>query len=139
MGFKMRIISLIALLGLTASIQGVHIDKKMAVVDKPPTERDFLQCSNSVNSGDWDQPVPGLYEKSSVMKLDGEAARNELLSKDHLDNLPDFAVAYHPECPHCQTIVQSIEDLNSFINSKHVPVNLITINMSKTMQFLDDL
>ena len=48
-------------------------------------------------------------------------------------------VAYHPECPHCQTIVPYVERLNQFIQNKNIPVNLITINMSKTMQFSEEL
>ena len=48
-------------------------------------------------------------------------------------------IAYHPECPHCKIIVKDVEQLHEYILSKKIPVNLILINMSKTMKYIDDL
>ena len=93
-------------------------------IKSPPSEDLLLQCSADSNgtdesqSGseiDWNTPKQGLYENTQITQLDGESARNELLSIPHLNNLPDLAVAYHPDCPHCQTIVQSVKDLDSLI------------------------
>ena len=57
----------------------------------------------------------------------------------HVNGWSDFAIAYHPDCPHCRKIVKDVEQLGQFIADKKMPVNLVVINMSKTMDFVDDL
>ena len=82
----------------------------------------------------WGMNLPGLYDGSDVINLDGKAAINELLQKSTLNNnKPDLVVAYHPQCPHCHTMVQDFKKLAQLVKAKNAPVNIVAVNMSKTM------
>ena len=51
---------------------------------------------------------------------------------------PNLLVAYHPDCPHCKEMVQGFKDFAKLVKTKQVPINVQTINMSKS-DGVDDL
>ena len=40
-------------------------------------------------------------------------------------------IAYHPQCPHCKTIVGEIKHLAKKVKENKLKVNILTLNLSK--------
>ena len=68
-----------------------------------------------------------------MIQIDGDAAVSALHS-DSLAASPDFVAAYHPACPHCHSMVQDFIKLADKVKDSNAKVNVVAINMSKTMK-----
>ena len=66
-----------------------------------------------------------------MIELDGEKAIDEIESKNHLNNYDDLVVAYHPQCPHCKTIVEDVKTFAKQVKEKGLALNVIGVNVSK--------
>ena len=104
-----------------------------------PEDNELLFCAQDTEG--WGRDLPGLYDGSSVISLDGDKALNELIfGKSVLKNgKPDLVVAYHPQCPHCHTMVQDFKKLAQLAKDKNAAVNIVGVNMSKTDPELFDI
>ena len=69
----------------------------------------ILFQSGLLAQSEWKNDLPGLYDDSAVIQLDGQEAINELLNDKHLNDYSDLMIAYHPQCRHCSTIVDSVK------------------------------
>merc|ERR1740117_2030087 len=94
-----------------------------------PFEDEF--CMNKVEGG-FDTNQPGLYDGSAVTQIDGDQAIQVLTSKTHLNDKTEFVAAYHPQCPHCHTMVADFKKLAQDAKDKNLPLEIVAINMSKT-------
>ena len=76
----------------------------------------------------WDRNLPGLYDGTAVKQLEGDEILNFLNSKELLDGKPELLAFYHPQCPHCHTMV------NDFVKVANdaKDVNVVAVNMSKS-------
>ena len=63
----------------------------------------------------------------------------ELTGGNHAGGKPDLVFFYHPFCPHCQEAKPEVEKLSKFLKDKDAPVNLLVVNMSKTMKWANEL
>ena len=90
------------------------------------------------NSG-WSTNQPDLYDGQKVLNIDGEKAVKALTSDQMINGHPEFVVAYHPDCPHCHKMAKDFEKLASEVSEKKSGLNLIGVNMSKTMKQLREL
>ena len=75
--------------------------------------------------------MPDLYSGSAVTEFSGSSAVKKL-SGSH--DKAVFAVAYHPQCPHCTKMVSTYKDFAQMIKSSNAQMELIAINMSKSRQ-----
>ena len=85
-------------------------------------------CENTEAKG-WGKNLPGFYENTAVVEIDGDAAAKKFTGNSFAK--PTLMVAYHPQCPHCKTIVQDITALATDINMNKVNAEVDAINMSK--------
>ena len=77
----------------------------------------------------WSTNLPGFYEKTAVVEVDGEAAKNKFTASSFAK--PTLMVAYHPQCPHCKTIVNDVTALATDIGQNKVDAEVDGVNMSK--------
>ena len=95
--------------------------------DPRPFESEFSQ----IDLSRFDQNVTGLYGNSSVAEIDGDDALKILNNKDHEHDY--FVAAYHPQCPHCTTMVDDFKHLAQEVKDKNITnLEVVAINMSKT-------
>eukprot|EP00355_Strombidium_rassoulzadegani_P003206 CAMPEP_0168611854 /NCGR_PEP_ID=MMETSP0449_2-20121227/2588_1 /TAXON_ID=1082188 /ORGANISM="Strombidium rassoulzadegani, Strain ras09" /LENGTH=163 /DNA_ID=CAMNT_0008652345 /DNA_START=1 /DNA_END=489 /DNA_ORIENTATION=- len=103
-------------------------------------ESELLSCTNNVNQeSQWGENLPGLYDGTQVIQIDGEKAIQTLEDDKLALGNPDLVVAYHPQCPHCHTMVHEYTKLSEYVKQHNIPVNVMSINMSKTMKYADQL
>ena len=129
----MKIISLIAFTALVSSTQSVMIQKEASGLPEEnnffEVEDDGLLMCKSTKKTHWKHDLDGFYEDSDVKELDGEESLKTLNNKHHFGKNPIFVVAYHPQCPHCKTMVDDYKQLAT--DFKDAKVTIAAINMSK--------
>ena len=95
--------------------------------DPRPFESEFSQLDLSR----FDQNLTGLYGNSSVVQIDGDDAIKILNNQNHDHDY--FVAAYHPQCPHCTTMVDDFKHLAQEVKDKNITnLEVVAINMSKT-------
>ena len=82
-----------------------------------------------VEAQGWGKNLPGFYSNTAVVEIDGEQAATKFTGKSFAK--PTLMVAYHPQCPHCKTIVNDVTALATDINMNKVNAEVDAINMSK--------
>ena len=79
----------------------------------------------------WGTNLKGLYDGTAVRNLDGDQAIATLVEGVGFKE-PIFNVAYHPQCPHCHSMVEDFIQLAKLVKAEHVPIKITATNMSKT-------
>ena len=131
-------LALVAFMGLTLNQSDVNAIK--ITKDEAPASDELLTCGADINTdGGWKTDLPGLYDGSAVTNLDGEAALTALKKGPMVDGVPEFVVAYHPQCPHCHKMVEDYKKVAEEAKTKGVKLSVIGVNMSKTGKYADDL
>lgn len=128
---KSTILSM-AVLALLGSAQSVMIRQSnmSTIQDSPFDGDDFAQCTaDGFESIGFDSNVAGLYESSDVRLLDGHDAKRTLISGFDF-KYPILVVAYHPQCPHCHTMVADFKQLATEAKKDGTKVEIAAINMS---------
>ena len=92
----------------------------------------IMMCAKSSTSK-FDNNVEGFYANSDVKVLDGSKAKKTL--DDGKNFSPSLVVAYHPQCPHCSTMVTDYKELAKEAKKQGVKVDIVSVNMSKTEGF----
>ena len=87
----------------------------------------------------WSTNQPDLYDGQKVLNIDGENAVKALKKDQMINGHPEFVVAYHPDCPHCHKMAKDFAKLANEVSEKKSGLNLIGVNMSKTMHQLREL
>ena len=70
-----------------------------------------MSCLTQEDIKGWTNNLPNFYDGvKNIIQLEGENAVKEFKNSSHINSLPDFMIAYHPECPHCKSIVNLIKN-----------------------------
>ena len=77
---------------------------------------------------EWKRNLPGLYDGTAVKQLDGTAAIKHFQSGELFDGKPELLAFYHPQCPHCHTMINDFVKVANDVQD----VNVVAINMSKS-------
>ncbi len=125
----MKITKIIAAIAVTAmGVSAVHIKQDpISLVEAECTATTSLEAAMK-----WKENLPDIYEDPNVIKLSGKDAVTELTHTPHKDQRADFAIAYHPQCPHCVSMVDEAKELAKLIKEQNRNVNVVAINMSKS-------
>ena len=67
----------------------------------------------------------------NIIQLEGDKVIQEFNKSNHINGLPDFMIAYHPQCPHCKTIVNLVKAFADKVQALQLKINLIAVNLSK--------
>ena len=129
---KIAAVALMALAGTVeaAKLNLVQQSEAVSTTDAfRPEENSLCMADADGEEGGFDTNVAGLYESSDVRLLDGRDAKKVLIKGDGFDK-PMLVVAYHPQCPHCHTMVTDFKQLAHELKEKKIPVELAAINMS---------
>ena len=134
----MKLTNLIVVTALIAGVSAVKIS------DNNQDDLELLQeCSiekHSLVQKEWHDNMPDIYSIDyGIIKMYGKDAVEEFNKKPHMNGKPDLMIAYHPECPHCVTMKPEVEKLAKKALQDDIDVNIVTINMSKSMEQIDDL
>ena len=62
------------------------------------------------------------------MQIDGEKATQHFASGELFGGKPELLAFYHPQCPHCHTMIEDFVK----VADNHKEVNVVAINMSKS-------
>ena len=77
----------------------------------------------------WGKNLPGFYDNTAVIQIDGKEAATKFTGASFAK--PTLMVAYHPQCPHCKTIVNDLTALATDIGQNKVDAEVDGVNMSK--------
>ena len=114
---------------LTLALAGAEAVTQLDV--RPPGD-DMLQTSLET-AIKFDRNVDGFYDGSEVKVLEGSAATAELIKGEHFHR-PHFVLEYHPQCPHCKTMVGDFKHLAHRVHQQKLDVDIVAVNMSKSDQ-----
>ena len=130
----MKLTNLIAISALLAAASAVKLVDK--IVDNSDIEL-MQECpvdKHSLVQKEWHDNLPDIYDHDfGIIRIYGKDAVDELKKAPHMNNKPDLMIAYHPECPHCVQMVQEVNKLAKKTLDDDIDVNIVTINMSKSM------
>ena len=121
---KFTIAALLGLIAISTDASQVNAIK----ISEAPIENDFICTETEAESKGWKNNLPGFYGGTNVKEYDGANAVN-FLSNDKFEH-PAFVVAYHPQCPHCKTIVEDVVQLATDVAANKVGATIDAINMS---------
>ena len=123
-----------ALIAGAASVKIAKDDLNLSLVEE------CLIGNQSLVQKEWHQNLPDIYGHDfGIVRIFGQDAVDELKKVPHMDQKADFVIAYHPECPHCVSMVQEVEQLAKKATEEDLDVNVVTINMSKSMDQVNAL
>merc|ERR1712086_742510 len=121
MGYLLKIkmkFTAAALLGLIAiSTDAAQVNA--IKISEAPIENDFICTETEAEAKGWKNNLPGFYGATAV----------NFLTTDKFEK-PALVVAYHPQCPHCKTIVDDIVQLATDVAANKVGATIDAINMS---------
>ena len=125
----MRTIAAIALLALASTTQAVQVQTSLAK-DDIPYENEFAMCTqDQAEDAMWDNNVAGFYADSDVRVVEGADVKKTIINGKGFTK-PMLVVAYHPQCPHCKTVVPDFKALATELKKKNAAVEVVAVNMS---------
>ena len=74
-----------------------------------------------------------------MRKVDGHDAVKHFTGKGLYNNEPELVVAYHPGCEHCHAMAKDYIKLANKVNTDHAHLNVIAVNMKKTLTTENEL
>ena len=120
---KFTVAALLGLIAVSTDVTSVNAIQ----ISGAPVENDFLCTENEAEKKGWKNNLPGFYKDTKVTEYDGAKAVSFLTSEM---KQPALVIAYHPQCPHCKTIVDDVTQLAADVSANKVGASVDAINMS---------
>ena len=133
--YKLVSLAVLALIGTSEAHK--LLQNAMTSMSQVEGMDNLLQCK--ADEQGFEDGLEGFYENSAVTTLDGDNVPSHLLKHGkEFGDKPMLVVAYHPQCPHCKTMVNDYMKLATEANAEG-KVGIAAVNMSLSSDSEDKL